>query len=241
MIEFIDETGSTNADLAARLRDGHAVAEGDWLVAARQTAGRGRMGRSWFDGAGNFMGSTVVHLVPGDPPAPSLALVAGLSLHAVLGAYLSASHRAELKWPNDVMVGPAKLAGILLEREADAVIVGIGANLAHAPDLPDRPAVALAAFGTAPASADFAKRLAASFAQDVQSWRTYGLGPIIARWQDAAHPPGTRLFIENAGGGRIEGRFAGLAEDGALQLHLADGSLSVIHAGEVRYAPAAGD
>ena len=63
MIQTVAETGSTNADLAARLRSGERVGEGDWLVADRQVAGRGRQGRPWSDGAGNFMGSTVVRLV----------------------------------------------------------------------------------------------------------------------------------------------------------------------------------
>jgi len=241
MIEFVAETGSTNADLAARLRAGESVREGEWLVAARQTAGRGRMGREWSDGAGNFMGSTVVRIAPGDPPAPSLALVAGLALHGALSTHIAAPHRAELKWPNDVMVGPAKLAGILLEREGDAVIVGIGANLANAPDLPDRPAIALAGLGAAPAPESFAAELAGHLARDLGRWRTYGLGPVIARWLAAAHPVGTALNVEDAAGSRTSGTFAGLSDEGMLQLRLADGSLRAIHAGEVRYANPAGD
>ena len=84
MIRTVAQTGSTNADLAARLAAGDVVPEGDWLVADRQTAGRGRQGRPWSDGAGNFMGSTVVHPGPGDPPVPTLALVAGLGVAALL-------------------------------------------------------------------------------------------------------------------------------------------------------------
>lgn len=241
MIEHIAQTGSTNADLAARLRAGEPVREGEWLVAARQTAGRGRMGREWSDGTGNFMGSTVVRIAPGDPPPPSLALVAGLALHGALSAHIAAPHRAELKWPNDVMVGPAKLAGILLEREGDAVIVGIGANLAHAPDLPDRPAIAVGALGAVSTPVTFAAELAEAFARDLERWRTYGLGPVIARWLAAAHPLGTALNVEDAAGGRTAGTFAGLSDEGMLQLRLADGALRAIHAGEVRYANSAGD
>jgi BirA family biotin operon repressor/biotin-[acetyl-CoA-carboxylase] ligase len=95
------------------------------LIADRQTAGRGRMGRDWLDGAGNFMGSTVVHPRFGDPPPSSLALLAGLAMHEVVSAYLPPPHRVMLKWPNDVMIGSAKLAGILLERVGDAVVVGL--------------------------------------------------------------------------------------------------------------------
>ena len=107
--------------------------EGHWLVADRQTAGRGRQGREWFDGAGNFMGSTVVHPAFGDPAPGSLALLAGLALHRGHRHAPATAPRAMLKWPNDVMIGNAKLAGILLEREGDTVVVGIGVNLVSAP------------------------------------------------------------------------------------------------------------
>ena len=79
MIRFVTETGSTNTDLASELRAGMAVPEGEWLVADRQVSGRGRQGRAWFDGYGNFMGSTVVHLSPRDPNPATLALVAGVA------------------------------------------------------------------------------------------------------------------------------------------------------------------
>lgn len=231
MIETVRETGSTSADLAARLGRGDRVAEGDWLVADRQTAGRGRQGREWLDGAGNFMGSTVVRLRPGDPPPETLALVAGLALHEVLAPRAAVM----LKWPNDVLAGGAKLAGILLERAGDAVIVGIGVNLAQAPELADRPTVSLAALGAAMERDAFAVELARQFAADLDRWRSYGLGPIVSRWAAAGHPRGTRLAADD-GDARIEGAFAGLTEVGALQLRLADGSLRVIHAGEVRIA-----
>ena len=136
MIETVRETGSTNADLAARIAHSGYVAEGAWLLADRQTAGRGRLGRSWSDGAGNFMGSTVVHLRHGDPSPDTLALVAGLAVYEAVVS--RAGPETMLKWPNDVLVDGAKLAGILLERIGDAVVIGIGVNLAAAPRFDDR-------------------------------------------------------------------------------------------------------
>ena len=92
MIAFAEQTGSTNADLAAALRTGEGWAEGRWLVARRQTAGRGRQGRAWFDGAGNFMGSTVVRLVGPEqgvgPPPASLSFVAALAVRDACAAAL---------------------------------------------------------------------------------------------------------------------------------------------------------
>jgi BirA family transcriptional regulator, biotin operon repressor / biotin---[acetyl-CoA-carboxylase] ligase len=236
LIETVAQTGSTSADLAARLRAGELVPEGHWLLADRQTAGRGRQGREWSDGAGNFMGSTVVHQRFGDPAPGTLALLTGLTVHEAVSLHLPQSIRAELKWPNDVMIGRAKLAGILLEREGEAVVVGIGVNLASAPQLPDRQTAALADFVPAPDRGAFAADLARIFDTELDRWRSYGLEPILARWLAAAHPLGTPLTVGEPGETPLSGTFAGLTADGALQLRLADGTAHVIHAGEVLLA-----
>lgn len=238
MIRTVSETGSTNADLAARLAAGEFVAEGDWLIADRQTAGKGRQGRSWFDGSGNFMGSTVVRPGAGDPPAASLALLSGLALHEVAAAMIPPPQTAQLKWPNDLMVGNAKLAGILLERAADAVIVGIGVNLAQAPRVEGRVTIALSAFGPPPDRDHFADALARQFDLELERWRSFGLDPMLRRWLAAAHPHGTPLAVGEPGEVPLQGRFAGLSADGALQLALSDGTTRTIHAGEVRLASA---
>ena len=236
MIRTRAETGSTNADLAAALNAGEPLLEGDWLVADRQVAGKGRQGRAWFDGAGNFMGSTIVCLSPGDPPAPSLALVAALAVHEAVSTRLPPPHRALLKWPNDVLVGAAKLAGILMERVGDSVVIGIGVNLAAAPQVPGRDTVALSAYAPAPDRDAFAADLARLFAAELHRWRCYGLGPLTQRWQAAAHPLGTPLAVGEPGQEALRGTFAGLADDGALLLRLADGSSRAIHAGEINLA-----
>ena len=228
MIQTVPETGSTNADLAKRLRAGEHMPEGDWLVADRQTAGRGRRGRAWSDGAGNFMGSTVVHPRHGDPAPASLALLAGLALYEVISPLLAAPHRALLKWPNDVLVGRAKLAGILLEGVGEAVVVGIGVNLAGAPNVPERITIALGDIAATPDRDSFATALARQFDIELERWRSFGLSPIVNRWLLAGHPTGTRLTAEGQ-----DGTFAGLTPEGGMQLRLADGSLRTIHAGEV--------
>ena len=233
MIRTVPETGSTNADLIAALRAGDVVGEGHWLVADRQVAGRGRQGRPWSDGLGNFMGSTVVRPGHGDPAPATLALVAGLALYEAAVPLLADPAPLRLKWPNDLMHGPAKLAGILLEREGAAIVVGIGVNLAQAPDLPDRPTLALAAFGLAPDRDLFAGALATSFDRELERWRSFGLEPLLRRWEAAAHAKGTALYAEVPGEGRIAGTFEGLMPDGALSLRLANGHTRAIHAGDV--------
>jgi len=223
-IRTVAETGSTNDDVATLARDG--AREGTWLRAERQAGGRGRQGRAWLSPPGNLYASTLVRLQKDDPPAPTLALVAAVALHEIVAIYAPAAH---IKWPNDLLFDGAKLAGILLERRDDAVILGFGVNLAHHPDTLDRPATSLAALaGMAPEPAPFLEILARNFSRWLFRWREDGLGPIRAAWLDAAHPIGTPLATPES-----EGLFDGLDESGALRLRLADGTLRVLHAGDV--------
>jgi BirA family transcriptional regulator, biotin operon repressor / biotin---[acetyl-CoA-carboxylase] ligase len=231
VIRTVAETGSTNADLLLLSRSG--ADDGLWLRAERQTAGRGRQGRAWASPEGNLYASTLVRLRPGDPPAATLALVAAVALEEVIGKLLQSFHTLVLKWPNDLLLDGAKLSGILLERAEDAIVVGFGVNIAHHPDLSDRLTTSLAAQGLAVTPAEFAQRLAEMFAAWLHHWRHDGLAPIVARWTERAHPPGTPLIARLPDGTGVEGTFDTLAKDGALVLRLADGGVRVIHAADV--------
>jgi BirA family biotin operon repressor/biotin-[acetyl-CoA-carboxylase] ligase len=235
LITLLDETGSTNADLAARLRSGEGWAEGAWLVARRQTAGRGRQGRAWFDGAGNFMGSTVVAVGEGGPPPATLSFVAALAVRDAAAAALGEGAALALKWPNDVLLDGGKLSGILLEMVRGHIIVGIGVNLARAPDLPDRKTAAIADVAAPPPLEDFAASLAAAFARRVAAWRSFCLGPTLQAFLGASiHAQGSPVTVHDTDGSVLTGTFAGLEEsDGALRLRLADGSERVIRAGDI--------
>ena len=210
------------------LGDASAV-EGDWLIALEQSTGKGRQGRTWVSVAGNFAGSTIAALRPGDPPAPTLSLAAGLALAEAIDVALPAQPLM-LKWPNDLMLLGKKVAGILLERSGDRVAIGFGVNLASAPPLPDRQAANLSGKVTPQA---FAPLLAASFARLLELWRTTESSALARAWQERAHPPGTRLTIHVSKDEVIGGRFAGLEPDGGLRLMLDDGSVEVVRAGDV--------
>jgi BirA family biotin operon repressor/biotin-[acetyl-CoA-carboxylase] ligase len=228
-IERIAQTGSTNADLLARLAAGEHVGEGHWLVADRQTAGRGRLGRAWGDGLGNFMGSTVVQLRAGDPLAATLALVAGVALAKTIRA-LAPAIDFQLKWPNDVLADGAKCSGILLERSGDSVVIGVGVNLVSAPDLPDRATASLADKGAVIERDRFADALAVAMADALWSWRQEGVESIVRAWLPLGHPVGTPLHVSEQA---LDGYFDGLAPDGALRLRGADGEVMLVHAGDV--------
>lgn len=229
-IRTVAEAGSTNADMAALARSG--LGEGVWLRAERQTAGRGRQGRAWLSPAGNLSASTLVRLRPTDPAPASLGLVAAVALHETVRVYLRDDDLL-LKWPNDLLLRGAKLSGVLLERADDAVVVGVGVNVAHHPDLPDRPTTSLAAVGVDVAPGDLAETLAEAFARCLSTWRGVGVAPVRARWLEAAHPIGAALSVRLPDGSVLHGLFAGLDADGALNLRLADGSARVIHAADV--------
>ncbi|AXJ96711.1 MULTISPECIES: biotin--[acetyl-CoA-carboxylase] ligase [unclassified Sphingomonas] len=228
-IRTIVETGSTNADQLHLATLG--AREGEWLRAERQTAGRGRQGRAWQSPPGNLYASTLVRLRPTDPPPASLALVAAVALHETLDLYLPG--RAMLKWPNDVLIDGAKLSGILLERSGEALVVGIGVNVAHHPDLPDRATTSLAAAGCVIDAATLVGVLAEVFARWLEIWRVQGFAAVRAAWLAAAHPVGSALSVHMPDGHRAEGLFEGLDADGALVLRLADGTRRVMHAGDV--------
>jgi BirA family biotin operon repressor/biotin-[acetyl-CoA-carboxylase] ligase len=222
----VAETGSTNDDLAALARAG--AAEGLWLRAERQTGGKGRQGRAWASPPGNLYASTLVRIRPGDPPGASLALASAVALHEAANTFAPGAP-IRIKWPNDLVVDGGKLAGILLEREGEAVIAGFGVNLAHHPDDTPRPALSFAALtGSAPEPDVFLEILAEAFARWLGRWRNEGIAPVRAAWLAAAHPIGSALSTSEG-----EGLFDGLDESGALRLRLADGTARVIHAGDV--------
>ena len=225
MITTIAETGSTNADLLDAARTG--APEGLWLRAERQMGGRGRAGRTWLSPPGNLYASTIVRLHPGEPEAATLALVAAVALDEIASAY--APGKLQIKWPNDLMAAGSKLAGILLERAGDAVVIGFGVNLAHHPENLDRPTASLAALGGGvPDPAVFLTDLAEAFARWLGRWRGEGLVPVRARWLQRAHPIGSALRTTEG-----DGLFEGLDQDGALLLRRADGRIETIRAGDV--------
>lgn len=219
----LPSTGSTNDWLLARTTE---LADGHWVIADRQTAGRGRRGRVWGDGAGNLMTSV---LVRAEGPVQQLSFVTALALRTALNI----GGRVKLKWPNDLLLDGVKVSGILLERSGDALVIGMGVNLAQHPEGTERPATSLAAAGLpVPTPLDVLARLMQAFAEYRRLWAASGFGPIRDLWLEHAAGVGDRIAAR-LGAETIEGRFEGLEADGALALRLDDGRLRAVHAGEV--------
>jgi BirA family transcriptional regulator, biotin operon repressor / biotin---[acetyl-CoA-carboxylase] ligase len=227
-VEVLPSTGSTNADLLARAAAG--APEGVVLAAEEQTAGRGRLGRSWVSPPRAAL--TFSLLVRPDTVAPArrgwLPLLAGVSVASAVRA--AAGVDARLKWPNDVLAGPAKLAGILAEAAGDAVVVGIGLNVSTEPaELPPpgpTPGGALSATSLRVLGVGDGDRerllteILAAFEHWYQAWRQAGGDPdrcgLRAEYTRLCATIGRRVRVELPGGQLLSGLAAGVDPDGRL-------------------------
>jgi BirA family transcriptional regulator, biotin operon repressor / biotin---[acetyl-CoA-carboxylase] ligase len=239
-VAVVAETGSTNEDLIAAARDG--AAEGRVLVAERQTRGRGRLGRSWQSEPGAALTFSVLLRPAGVPPSARgwLPLLAGVAVTAGIRAQTGLD--VSLKWPNDVLAGPApgKLAGILAEQTGDAIVVGTGLNVFARPDdLPQATATSLVELG---ASAVDREELLAAILREFEHW--------YRRWADGESPGdavasglraeylrgcatiGKQVRVELPGGAIVSGRACDVDGAGRL-LVAADDTVEPVSAGDV--------
>jgi BirA family transcriptional regulator, biotin operon repressor / biotin---[acetyl-CoA-carboxylase] ligase len=240
----LEAVGSTN-DEARRLAE--AGAPDRTVVWAReQTAGRGRRGRSWASPPGNLYCSVLLRPACPLRQAAQLSMVAGAALADALRRLGPPRDLAvTLKWPNDVLLGGAKAAGILLEAGGGGpgggcawLVVGTGVNVASCPpaDLLPYPATCLAREGfERPTVEGLLAAYLAALDVWLARWLTQGFAPVRAAWLARAHGLGgaVTLRLVAGAGGELRGRFAGLSEDGALQLSQEDGGLRRITAGDV--------
>jgi BirA family biotin operon repressor/biotin-[acetyl-CoA-carboxylase] ligase len=231
-----DAVGSTN-DEAKRLARAGAAA-GTIVSARRQTAGRGRRGRTWLSPPGNLYASFVLRSCSPAARAAQLGFVAALAVGDALREVAPGCPRIAYKWPNDVMIGGGKIAGLLLEAESGAgavvdwLVLGIGINLVAAPAGTESPAISLvAACGTAPPPAAMLERLAARLDARLRQWRIDGFAPIRAAWLADAMSLGRPIRVRLDGGER-HGRFRDLDPEGALLLDTEDGPRRIA-AGEI--------
>jgi len=230
-LECVDSIGSTSDELKARALAGHA---GECaLLARRQPGGHGRLGRSWASIEGNLHLSVLLR-PPAIPTPGHWSLLAAVTLADTVAHYLPTPGRLRLKWPNDLLLDGGKLAGILLEADFFAdpwLVIGFGVNLAGAPETVGRPVATLAGQCDVPQPDEFAVTLL----EQLNRWRAryhdHGFAPIRDAWLAIGHRPGEPLAA-GTGEQRIAGAFGGLAQDGALLLHTADGPRRVA-AGEL--------
>ncbi len=231
----LDAVGSTNAEAFERARQG--AASGLWVVARRQTAGRGRRGRVWTSEPGNLYASLLLRDPIGAARLGELPLVVALAVHDAVAAALPPITRADLtiKWPNDILYAGAKLSGILIEAaggpEGRVVVAGIGVNCAHHPDAALYRATDLAGTGYPTEPEAMFALLAAAMARRLAEWRAGDFAPLRDAWLARAQGIGEAITVRLPAR-EITGVFSGLDGEGRLLLRH-DGGLEAISAGDV--------
>lgn len=234
-----DELDSTNSEALRRALQGETGPL--WITANAQTHGRGRSGRAWNSPHGNLYASLLFQ--PGCKPelVHQLSLLAGVAVHDAIGS-VGVLPGLRLKWPNDVLVGTAKLAGILSESVVGSAgepfaILGIGLNLVASPTDTPRPATCLAAHGLTVAPTAALQAIDKALFRRLSVWQAgLGFAAIRTAWLERAGPLGETLAVIT-GEGRIEGSFGGLDPDGALLLKDPDGCEHRFSFGDVTVVP----
>jgi BirA family biotin operon repressor/biotin-[acetyl-CoA-carboxylase] ligase len=232
-LDVVEQTGSTNADLLARAASGSDIA-GAVLIAEHQTAGRGRQGRSWSaTPRAQISMSVAVSVV--DVPVASwgwLSLATGVAVvDAVAPLVEVIDVRAGLKWPNDVLVGAGKLAGILAEVARPVIVVGLGLNVTHAPD-GVAAATSLRDLGVAaPDRGRLISALLRELSIRVGQWRSADPA-LAADYRARSLTIGSRVRAHLPGHKQLVGTATGIDDQGRLCLE-AEGRTVVVSAGDV--------
>ncbi len=232
-LEVFDSLGSTNDEAMGRARGGDPGRL--WIRAAQQSGGKGRLGRQWVSPAGNLYASLLLVDAATPDRAPELGFVAGVALACALSRLLGPE--ARIKWPNDIVVGGAKLAGILLEATQTAgggfaCVIGVGVNCASHPQGLPYPATDLASLDCAVSPGV----LLDSFAEELAGWLDQwdegrGFAQIRAAWLLFAAGMGETAEVA-MGDQRIKGVLRGLDERGRLLVDTEAGQRT-IDAGDV--------
>jgi BirA family biotin operon repressor/biotin-[acetyl-CoA-carboxylase] ligase len=226
---------STNTEALALARAGERGPL--WVTAGRQSAGRGRRGRTWTSETGNLFASLL--LTDPAPPEhwPELAFVAALAIHdAVAEVAPGVKRQLAIKWPNDLLLKGKKFAGILIEgegTEAGSVAVGIGVNCASHPPATDYPATDLAAAGAEVAAAALFGALSVKMLGRIAQWNSgEHFATIRTDWLSRAAGVGARVRVRLADR-EIAGNFETIDDTGRLVLLMPDGGREAIAVGDV--------
>ena len=211
-----------------------------WIRSDRQEQGRGRSGRPWSSPPGNLSATYLFTPSCARSVLHQLSFVAGLAAFDAVAPHLGSGAPLQLKWPNDVLIGDAKVGGILVESanyDGDiVVIIGMGINIAVTPDIEDRAVTQIDVYGAAPKPSELIQVLAQQMQSWLAQWRNGdGFPDVRKAWLRRAHAIGQRLTV-NTNDRQLAGTFAGLADNGALLLATGDGAPTRIEHGDVSLA-----
>lgn len=233
-VATVDSTQRVARELAH-----YGAAEGTTVVAEEQTAGRGRLGRTWHSPPGENLYCSIVLRPPLAPAAvPQIALVAGVAVAAAVEE--STGRRPGIKWPNDVLLEGRKVAGILTEMDSELdrvhhVIAGIGVNLntrRFPRALRDKASSLLLLTGRPVDRARFTGRMLAALEERYARFLRGGFAAVRPEWEVYSCLTGRDVRVAGPAG-EVRGRVLGIADDGALRLQGTEGEELRVVAGEV--------
>jgi BirA family biotin operon repressor/biotin-[acetyl-CoA-carboxylase] ligase len=236
-VQVFDSLDSTNEEVRRQAETG--AAEGLAVLAKQQTAGRGRRGRGWSSVPGNMFLSFLLRPKASPAQAATLSFLTAVAvLEAIDLAGPAAGTQLTCKWPNDVLVDGAKVAGILLESRTTPdgalgwVTVGVGVNLVSHPVDTLYPVTALNRHGIEAMPEDFAQWLLARYGYWYGRWQAEGFAPVRTAWLARAQGLGQPVVVRLPDS-ELHGRFVALDDSGALLLELPDGRRHTVTAGDV--------
>ena len=232
-VEFLDVVGSTNDELVARAAAG--ALPGLVIATTNQTAGHGRLGRTWVSPAGS--GLAMSALV--QPPTREWALLPLLAGLAVEASLRKLGVPCSLKWPNDIQIAGQKVAGVLCRALGDSVVVGIGINTHMSSDnLPTPTSTSLSLHGIDADISDLLHSILTELAQRIDDWRRNGAGVVVNEYRTLCSTIGMEVRVELPAN-QLMGIARGIAADGALLVE-ANGQLHEVAAGDVIHVRPAG-
>ena len=237
-VAILDAVDSTNSEAQRRAAGGESGPL--WIRAKRQSSGRGRSGRTWLSPPGNLYATLLFRPDCAADQLHHLSLVAGLAVHDAARTSLVAAGKDQavrLKWPNDVMVDTAKLAGILVESSifngVTVAAVGIGMNVTVAPQVGGRDVTSLHERGATISAQDALEILDETVFRHLATWQHgAGFARIRELWLERTFPPGQSMAI-NTPDGPVQGTFHSIDEEGALLLRESSGTVRRFHFGDV--------
>lgn len=216
----VAETGSTNADLVARAREGaphHSV-----LVADYQTAGKGRLDRTWEAPPGANLLVSMLFRARTERPLHQFTHMVGLAARAACTAVFGVT--PEMKWPNDLLLDNAKMAGILAQGGADFVVVGIGVNVGWAPE---------GAARLEPVDGRGPLDLLRAMLPEIDRLESLSVDALRDEYVRHLSTIGRRVRIELLDGRSVEGEAFGVDDDARLEVRLDDGDVLRVEVGDV--------
>lgn len=240
-VNYYDECSSTNS-LAVE-KGAQGFQQPTWFVAGKQTAGRGRRGRTWTSQSGNLYGSLLTCIEGQLNDLATLPYVVALAVRDTFLALGCDPSKVRCKWPNDVLIDEKKASGILIESSADGsqnidfVVVGVGLNLKHSPESAQFPSTCVTDHTGVDVSPSQAFRhLSHALHERLSSWQPNNVADVVREWSDVSWGLGKRREIRT-NDETFTATLIGLDKDGGLRLHLDDGTMRTLYAGDVFAGP----